>query len=170
MVCFYSSCKHQKTINQNRLKLRNGTVWKVSVFGVFLVRIVKHSDWIRLSPSVFSPNVGKYGTGKLRIQTILTQCGLKNTFEKSVKKWNMTFQIGCDFWFPFFFFFFLIYDFISKGNNNLIFSLQCFPNRTSKIKGACTHLTKTFFCHPVKQDTHQSEWIAWTELARKLHP
>ena len=69
-----------------------------------------------------------------------------------------------------FFFFFLIYDFISKGNNNLIFSLQCFPNRTSKIKGACTHLTKTFFCHPVKQDTHQSEWIAWTELARKLHP
>ena len=40
----------------------NITVWKVSVFGVFLVRIFPYSDWMRRDSeylSVFSPNTGK---------------------------------------------------------------------------------------------------------------
>ena len=39
------------------------TTWKVFVFGVFLVRIFPHLDWIRRDTpylSVFSPNAGKY--------------------------------------------------------------------------------------------------------------
>ena len=55
------------------------TAWKVFVFGVFLVRIFPHSDWIRRDTkylSVFSPNVGKYGPEKLQLQirTLSTQC------------------------------------------------------------------------------------------------
>ena len=41
------------------------TTWKVSVFGVILVRIFPHSDWIwRDDPylSIFSPNAGKKRT------------------------------------------------------------------------------------------------------------
>ena len=37
------------------------TAWKVSVFGIFLVRIFPYSDWIRRDASylsVFSPNAG----------------------------------------------------------------------------------------------------------------
>ena len=52
------------------------TAWKVSVFGVFLVRIFPHSDWIRRDTEyllVFSPNVGKYWQEKLRIRTLFTQ-------------------------------------------------------------------------------------------------
>ena len=40
------------------------TTWKVSVFGVILVCIFPHSEWIRRDTpyfSVFGPNVGKYG-------------------------------------------------------------------------------------------------------------
>ena len=37
------------------------TAWKVSVFGVILVRIFPHSDWIQTPYlSVFSPTAGKY--------------------------------------------------------------------------------------------------------------
>ena len=53
------------------------TVWKVFVFGVFLVRVFPHSHWIRRDTphlSVFSPNAGKYGSEKLRIRTFFTQC------------------------------------------------------------------------------------------------
>ena len=52
------------------------TAWKVSVFGVFLVRTFPHSDWIRrdsLYLSVFSPNAGKGGPKKLWIRTLFTQ-------------------------------------------------------------------------------------------------
>ena len=41
------------------------TAQKVSIFGVVLVRIFPHSDWIRRDMeylSVFSPNAGKYGS------------------------------------------------------------------------------------------------------------
>ena len=51
--------------------------WKLSVFGVFLVRIFPYSGWIRRNAkyiSVFSPNAGKYGLEKLRIGTLFTQC------------------------------------------------------------------------------------------------
>ena len=53
------------------------TAWKVSVFGVFLVRISPHLDWMRRDTPflfVFSPNAGKYGQEKLRIRTLFTQC------------------------------------------------------------------------------------------------
>ena len=40
---------------------------KVSVFGVFLVRIFPHSDWIRRDTA----ECGKYGPEKLLIQTFL---------------------------------------------------------------------------------------------------
>ena len=53
------------------------TAWKMSVFGVFLVRIFPHSDWIRKDTeylSVFSQNAGKDGSEKLRIWTLLMQC------------------------------------------------------------------------------------------------
>ena len=49
---------------------------KVSVFGVILVRIFPHADWIRrdtLNLSIFSPNAGKYGSEQLWILTIFTQ-------------------------------------------------------------------------------------------------
>ena len=47
------------------------------VFAVFMVRIFPHLDRIRrdtLYLSVFSPNVGKYGSEKFQIQTLFTQC------------------------------------------------------------------------------------------------
>ena len=55
----------------------NNTAWKVSVFGVFLVEIFLHSDWIRGDreyPSVFILYTRKYGPEKLRILTLFTQC------------------------------------------------------------------------------------------------
>ena len=48
--------------------------WKVSVFGVFLVRIFPHSGWIWRDTeylSVFSSNAGKYGPENLRIWDFL---------------------------------------------------------------------------------------------------
>ena len=82
------------------------TAWKVSIFGVFLVRSSPHSDWIRRgSPylSVFVPIVGKYGPEKLRIRTLFTQwrsfrntdkfLGIENEPSKicarqPIKKWS----------------------------------------------------------------------------------
>ena len=55
----------------------NIPAWKLFVFGVFLVRIFPHSDWIRRYTeylSVFSLNAGKYGPDKVRIRTFFTQC------------------------------------------------------------------------------------------------
>ena len=60
--------------------------WKVSVFGVFLVRYfpafgLNKESWIRRDTpylSVFSTNTGKYGSQKLRNWTLLTQW--KNCF------------------------------------------------------------------------------------------
>ena len=56
----------------------SSTSWKVSVFGVCLVHIFPHLDWIqRDTPylSVFSPNEEKHGQEKLRIRTLFTQWG-----------------------------------------------------------------------------------------------
>ena len=52
------------------------TAWKASAFGVILVRIFPHLNWIqRETPhlSVFSPNAGKYWPEKLRIRTLFAQ-------------------------------------------------------------------------------------------------
>ena len=57
--------------------LHSFTAWKVSVFGIFLVRIFSHSDWMWRDTeylSVFSPNPRKKGLEKLRIRTLFTQC------------------------------------------------------------------------------------------------
>ena len=53
------------------------TVWKVSVFGVILVRIFPHLDLIRRDTpylSIFSLNVGKYRPELLRILTLFMHC------------------------------------------------------------------------------------------------
>ena len=63
------------------------TSWNVFVFGVFLVRIFLHSDWIRrVTPylSVFSLIAGKYGPEKLGIWTLIMQWILV----KQVNKWR----------------------------------------------------------------------------------
>ena len=55
---------------------RRCTEYKVSIFGVILVRISPHTDWIRRDTeylSVFSPNAGKYGPEQLRIGTLFKQ-------------------------------------------------------------------------------------------------
>ena len=52
------------------------TAWKRSVFGVVLVCIFLHSNWIRRDTeylSIFSPNAGKYGPEKFRIWALFTQ-------------------------------------------------------------------------------------------------
>ena len=68
------------SMNFNLNPFLTNTVWKVSVFRVFLVRISAHSDWIRRGTpylcSIFSPNVGEYGPEKLRIRTIFPQCNV----------------------------------------------------------------------------------------------
>ena len=58
------------------------TAWKVSVFGIILVRIFPHWDWIRRDTeylSVFSPNTEKHGLKwwcwwKLQSYRILLWC------------------------------------------------------------------------------------------------
>ena len=52
------------------------TAWKASTFGVFLVRIFPHLDWIWRDMeylSWFSPKAGKYRPEKVWIQTLFTQ-------------------------------------------------------------------------------------------------
>ena len=71
------------------------TAWKVFLFGVFLVCIFPHCDWIRRDTpnlSIFSPNAGKYGPEKLLIRTFsrsrkLCQTSKMEIFEKAVNKW-----------------------------------------------------------------------------------
>ena len=58
------------------------TAWKVSVFGVFLVRLLGHSEWIwsdTIYLSVSSSNAGKYAPEKLQIRTFFTQSMLHLT-------------------------------------------------------------------------------------------
>ena len=53
--------------SDHMVSLLIGTAWKASRYGVFLVRIFPHSDWIWRDTehlSVFSPNAGKYGPEK----------------------------------------------------------------------------------------------------------
>ena len=71
------------------------TGWEVSVFGVFLVHIFPHSDWIRRDTpnlSVFSPNAGKNGPEKPRIRTFFTQwqvlMSVKRYGVDSLQQWN----------------------------------------------------------------------------------
>ena len=73
------------TFSFNPFRAHHGhiTVWKVSVFGVFLVRIFLILTEYGEIRSVFSPNAGKYGPKKLQIRTLFTQCLLPlivNTF------------------------------------------------------------------------------------------
>ena len=57
------------------IKTLENTARKLSIFGVFLVRIFPHLDRIQRDTenlSVFSPNAGKYGPNQIRIRTLLT--------------------------------------------------------------------------------------------------
>ena len=73
------------------------TAWKVSVFGVFLVRIFPHLDWIRRDISylsIFSPNSGKCGAEKLRIWARFTQWFLNRWLTQielcETRRWILT--------------------------------------------------------------------------------
>ena len=85
LVSFFQNTKFEMTLTFNffrgvfrTLKFKNihhgsflkkYTAWKVSVFGVFLVRIFPHSDWVQRYTeylSVISPNMRKYGPEKLQ--------------------------------------------------------------------------------------------------------
>ena len=57
---------------------------KVSVFGVFLVRIFPHSDWIRRDTN---QNAWKSGPEKLRTRTLSMQC-FNPSFKKSNCLWK----------------------------------------------------------------------------------
>ena len=69
--------------------------WKVFVFGVFLVRIFPHLDWIGRDTqylSVFSRNAGKYRLEKLRLRTPFIQCLLmKLTYLLSLSRYQVIF-------------------------------------------------------------------------------
>ena len=82
------------------------TAWKVSVFGVILVRIFPHSDLIQRDTqyrSKFSPYAGKYKPEQLQIRSLFTQCILnvqpslrsrisricRHDFEKALVRWQV---------------------------------------------------------------------------------
>ena len=89
-------------ITQTRVQNAVKHLW----FGVFLVHIFPHLNWIRRNTSylsVLNPNVGKYGPEKLRIRTLFTQwrsfrntdkfLGIENEPSKicarqPIKKWS----------------------------------------------------------------------------------
>ena len=73
------------------------TAWKVSVFGVFLVRIFLHSDWMPrdiLYLSIFSLNASKYGPEKLQVWTLFTEYFYLMTIEtinhEAMNHWKIT--------------------------------------------------------------------------------
>ena len=80
-------------VRENRLsaKLITITSWTLSAFGVFLVRIFPHLNWIwRDTPYlfVFSPNAEKYGPEKLRIQALFTSWIIPDQLRIIWKYWT----------------------------------------------------------------------------------
>ena len=72
-------------------RLKVFTAGKVSVFGVFLVLISSHLDWMRRDTeylSIFSLNARKYGPEKPLIQTLFTQWLLQICWWHSVLYWK----------------------------------------------------------------------------------
>ena len=61
--------KEKKYTNMPCFDFVPSTAWKVSVFGVFLIRIFPHSEIYSVNPS-FSPNPGKCGPEKRRTWTL----------------------------------------------------------------------------------------------------
>ena len=67
--------------HNNKLKYlrKYCTAWKLHVYGIFLLRIFPHLDWIRrdtlytLYLSVFTPNTAKCELEKFCIRTLFTQ-------------------------------------------------------------------------------------------------
>ena len=71
------------------------TVWKVSVFEVFLVRIFPHSDWLRRNTPylfVFCPNAGKYG--HFSSSVVLTRISCYQFQPESIFQANFNLQIS----------------------------------------------------------------------------
>ena len=88
-----SSATHRKLQFLPSFELVNSvsisyTAWKVSVFGVILVRIFPHSDWIWRDTrylSVFSPNTGKCGPNNSEYGHFLRSVNLpKNCYIMSI--------------------------------------------------------------------------------------
>ena len=77
LTIFAKKKMHFRCITEFWIHLRKwNSAWKKSVFGVFLVFIFPHSDWIRRDTEyifVFNPNAGKYRPEKLWIRTLYTQ-------------------------------------------------------------------------------------------------
>ena len=73
---FFWGCNSCDLTHLRLIFLSYITVWKVSLFRVFLVHIFSHLDLAFRKPhhafSVFNPNPGKYGREKLRIRTLFT--------------------------------------------------------------------------------------------------
>ena len=58
-------CSQRRAFSQNSSLLMNHTTWKMSIFGVFLVGIFPHSDWIQNSVSLcIQSECGKTQTRK----------------------------------------------------------------------------------------------------------
>ena len=91
---------------------RLNTAWEVSVFGVFLVRLFPHLDWIRRVAehlSVFSPNTGRYGPEKPRIQTFFTQCKIYIRLRSDLNPKSKRFKNACSCFYLVTFLWFLIF-------------------------------------------------------------
>ena len=79
IVLLSISIAHTKRVKSIIRNHTDSTTWKVSVFGVILVRIFLHLDWIQrdtLYPSVFSANAGKPWPEYFRIRALFTRCSL----------------------------------------------------------------------------------------------
>ena len=79
IVLLSISIAHTKRVKSIIRNHTDSTTWKVSVFGVILVRIFLHLDWIQrdtLYPSVFSANAGKPWPEYFQIRALFTRCSL----------------------------------------------------------------------------------------------
>ena len=62
------------------------TAWKVSIFKVFLVRILPHSNWIRFDISPYSVRKRENTNQKsLRIETLFMQCEVLRFLSNRIK-------------------------------------------------------------------------------------
>ena len=79
------------------LSFQINTEWKVSVFGVFLVLIFSHLDWVRRDTylPVFSLNAGKYRPEKLWKRRFFRQCEIHIYFID----FKYSVQLDAEYWY-----------------------------------------------------------------------
>ena len=101
-VFIYQKCLFLSVVRERFL---NDTVWKVSVFGVFLIRFFLHSDRIQRDTeylSVISLNSGKYGSQKHQIRTLFGYCDLQWLLGLTIKLYLHVAQPCRFFWYKLF--------------------------------------------------------------------